>query len=73
MTNDEHNTIRITSGSPTEEEVAAVTALLSALASESDALGAHVETPVESAWTRSQRSLRSPLAQGPGRWQRFGR
>jgi hypothetical protein len=63
--------IRVTSGSPTAEEVAAVTALMAA-ALEQLAEEAFVQDHVaSSAWERSRRGLRRPLVRGD--WRRFGR
>ena len=63
--------IQITGGSPTAEEVAAVTAVLQAslaeLAAEQELLSAAGPT----AWQRSQRQLRSPLHPGQGAWRGF--
>ena len=64
--------LRITSGSPTPEEVAAVTAVLAA-ALEQLADEAHVQDDggAASAWERSRRGLRRPLTHGD--WRGFGR
>ncbi|MFU8945599.1 acyl-CoA carboxylase subunit epsilon [Mycetocola zhadangensis] len=60
--------VRIVRGSPTPEEIAAVTAVLSAAVVEEAGKTPEVaSTP--SAWQRSQRTLRSPLTPGPGRWR----
>lgn len=60
--------IRIVGGTPSDEEIAAVTALISAALEE--LAGDHRRrlrvTP--SAWERSQRSVRTPLS--PGSWAR---
>lgn len=60
-------------GTPTAEELAAVMAVLSeAYATEVEE--AVVDTrPATTAWARSQRTLREPLARGVGAWERFGR
>jgi hypothetical protein len=62
--------IRIIAGSPTAEELAAVTAVLvSALEEEA---AAHELQPVRrSAWDRSRASMRGPLTPGPGAWRSF--
>jgi hypothetical protein len=60
--------IRITSGAPTSEEIAAVTAVLSAALEELANVHSH-RSAVRSAWARSQRSLREPLV--PGTWTSF--
>ena len=63
--------IQITGGSPTAEEVAAVTAVLQAslaeLAAEQELLSGVGPT----AWQRSQRQLRAPLHPGQGAWRGF--
>lgn len=52
--------VRVTSGNPTDEELAAVIAVLSAVAASAPAPSAHPATPPRlSGWARSQRALRS--------------
>jgi hypothetical protein len=61
--------IRVLGGAPTEEELAAVTAVIAALAARPA-----VERPVRrapDAWQRSQRAVRGTLVPGPGRWRGF--
>jgi Acyl-CoA carboxylase epsilon subunit len=62
--------IRITGGRPSDEEVAAVTAVLSVALDE--LAGDHRSRLklAPSAWERSQRDVRTPLA--PGTWNTFG-
>ena len=63
--------IQITGGSPTPEEIAAVTAVLQASLAE---LAAEQELRAESgpsAWQRSQRQLRVPLHPARGAWRSF--
>ena len=63
--------IRIVRGNPTPAEVAAVTAVLSGVLEElADERGRELGTGT-SAWQRSQRSLRVPLAPGHGAWRGF--
>jgi hypothetical protein len=63
--------IRVISPSATDDEIAAVTVVVTqALAELADELGAETG-PGVSAWQRSQRQLRSPLAPGPGAWRSF--
>ncbi|UKF31167.1 acyl-CoA carboxylase subunit epsilon [Clavibacter phaseoli] len=60
---------RVLGGSPTEEELAAATAVIAALAAEPAA-----EQPVRrapDAWQRSQRGVRGTLVPGHGRWRGF--
>lgn len=76
-TNDEREpaplAISVLRGEPTEEELAAVMAVLSeAYATEVEQAVAD-DNPASSAWARSQRTLRQPLARGAGAWERFGR
>ena len=64
-------TLRILSPGATEEEVAAVTAVLhSALDELAGGMSVEGEARV-SAWQRSQRSVRAPLTPGPGAWRDF--
>ncbi|WP_258070398.1 acyl-CoA carboxylase epsilon subunit [Clavibacter michiganensis] len=61
--------VRGVGGSPTEEELAAATAVLAALAAQPAA-----EQPVRrapDAWQRSQRGVRGTLVPGAGRWRGF--
>ena len=60
--------IRITSGNPTAEEIAAVTAVLSAALEELAGEYRRQANVAPSAWTRSQRSLRESLPRGD--WSR---
>jgi hypothetical protein len=63
--------IRVVSGDPSSDELAAVTAVIAALAAEEAARAAAVVAlPVESAWSQSRRALRQPLHAGPGQWGR---
>jgi len=63
--------IRITGGSPTPEEVAAVTAVLQASLAELAAEQELLDSTAPSAWQRSQRQLRVPLHSGRGAWRSF--
>ncbi len=52
--------VRVLSGNPSDEELAAVIAVLSAVAASAPAPAAHPVTPPRlSGWARSQRALRS--------------
>ncbi|UAJ80538.1 hypothetical protein IT072_05800 [Leifsonia sp. ZF2019] len=64
--------IRFITRGVTAEEVAAVTAVLTAAAAE-QAAAARDARPATGpdAWGRSQRSLRTPLSPGPGAWRSF--
>ena len=61
--------VRALGGSPTAEELAAVTAVLAALAAQPAA-----DQPVRrapDAWQRSQRTVRGDVVPGAGRWRGF--
>jgi hypothetical protein len=60
--------LRIVRGDPTPAEIGAVTAVIAAALEEASALEA---PPVRSAWSRSQRNVRTPLQPGPGAWRSF--
>jgi hypothetical protein len=64
--------IRFVTRGVTPEEIAAVTAVLTAAAAE-QAAAERDARPVAGpdAWARSQRRLRSPLTPGPGAWRSF--
>lgn len=63
--------ITIISGAPSAAELAALTAVVTALAEElSDDALLTVERG-QSAWQRSQRAVRHPLLPGPGAWRSF--
>ncbi len=62
--------IRITAGNPSDEEVAAVTAVLGAALEELASASRRREGTTASAWERSQRAVRTPLT--PGAWMTFG-
>lgn len=63
--------VRIVSGAPTPDEIAAVTAVITAAVVEESAAADAVPSSGPSAWQRSQRILRTPLMAGPGRWRNF--
>lgn len=63
--------LTILSGDPTPEELAAVTATLSAMVEELADDAALEHTAGQSAWQRSQRPIRIPVAPGPGAWRAF--
>jgi hypothetical protein len=64
--------IRVLAGNPTPTELAAVTAVLSALAEEERDKRMPVAPAVRSGWSLSQRQLRSPIVPAPGAWVRRG-
>jgi hypothetical protein len=63
--------VRIIGGSPSDEEVAAVTAVISAAVEELANDRGRRHRATATAWERSQRSLRTPLT--PGAWTDFRR
>ena len=62
--------IRITGGHPSDEEIAALTAVLTVALDELAGDHRRRQRLVPSAWERSQRAVRTPLT--PGTWQTFG-
>ena len=56
--------ISVLRGNPTEDELAALIAVVT------EAYDAEVPA---SAWARAQREMRRPLSHGPGAWERYGR
>ena len=61
---------RVLSGNPTATELAAVTAVLTAMVEQADGQRMPVAMPSRSAWSLSQRPLRSPIVPGDGAWTR---
>ncbi|MEX1078624.1 MAG: acyl-CoA carboxylase subunit epsilon [Homoserinimonas sp.] len=71
---DEHAPeVRVLAGNPTATELAAVTAVLTALAEDEDGQRMPVTSPPRSAWSLSQRQLRSEIVPGQGAWNRQNR
>jgi hypothetical protein len=62
--------IRITGGLPSDEEIAALTAVLTGALDELAGDDRRRQRLAPSAWERSQRAVRTPLT--PGTWQTFG-
>ena len=63
--------VRVVSGEPTPEELAAVVAVLQRQADEVAAAGrAEVTASPRAGWDASTRGLRRPLEHGPGAWAR---
>jgi Acyl-CoA carboxylase epsilon subunit len=63
--------LRIVTAGVTDEEVAAVTAVITASLDElANSMAVDAASPV-SAWQRSQRSVRSTLVPGAGSWRNF--
>ncbi|MGJ4846400.1 MULTISPECIES: acyl-CoA carboxylase epsilon subunit [unclassified Leifsonia] len=68
----EPDSIRFVTRGVTPEEVAAVTAVLTAAIAEAEAAARDARPPAgPDAWARSQRALRTPLTPGPGAWRSF--
>ncbi|MEI4272322.1 acyl-CoA carboxylase subunit epsilon [Klenkia sp. LSe6-5] len=61
--------LRVVSGAPTDEELAALTTVVAAL---SQRRGSARPTPV-GAWASRADGFRSPLQPGPGGWRASGR
>ena len=70
--NDDHPAerpvLRVIRGNPTQEEIAALVAVLLSLPAEEEATPA----PRRSAWSDRSRLLRHPLFPGHGTWRRSG-
>lgn len=63
--------VRVVSGDPTPEELAAVIAVLQRQADEAAAAGhARVQTSPRASWDASARTMRAPLPHGEGAWSR---
>jgi hypothetical protein len=62
--------IRITGGDPSDEEIAALTAVLTAALDELAGENRRRQRLTPTGWERSQRAVRTPLT--PGTWQSFG-
>jgi Acyl-CoA carboxylase epsilon subunit len=62
--------LRIIAGSPTSQELAAVTAVLAAALDEAAAEQVQ-DAPRRSAWDRTGIPLRTTLQPGPGAWRGF--
>ncbi|MFZ4843517.1 MULTISPECIES: acyl-CoA carboxylase subunit epsilon [Mycetocola] len=63
--------MRFMRGEPTEEEIAAVSAVLTLVLAEEGARAERSEPANVSAWTRSQRAIRPVVQPGAGRWRGF--
>ncbi|MCW4457783.1 acyl-CoA carboxylase subunit epsilon [Microbacterium sp. MPKO10] len=62
---------RFVRGNPTEEEIAAVSAVVASAVAEVRESGLADGEATPSEWSRSQRPIRHPLTPGPGRWRNF--
>jgi hypothetical protein len=59
----------VVAGTPTDEELAAVLAVLGAVQAQAAAATAARPASRRSAWSARSRLLRSPVAAGPGAWR----
>jgi hypothetical protein len=63
--------ITVISGNPDAEDLAALTAVLAGVLEELAEEQGRREAAVTSAWSRTQRNLRSPIQPGVGAWRSF--
>jgi Acyl-CoA carboxylase epsilon subunit len=63
--------LRVTAGRPTDEELAAVTAVLHAAVAEQAAHPEPLVVPDGRHWQRANGFLRGPLTPGPREWRSF--
>jgi hypothetical protein len=63
--------LAIIGGSPDDEDMAALTAVLGEVLDELAAEQGRLEHALPSAWSRSQRPIRLPLTSGVGAWRSF--
>jgi hypothetical protein len=64
--------LRIVRGDPSEEEVAALTAVLGAVAGAAASSSEEPAAAPRSAWADPAHRLRAPLHPGPGAWRTSG-
>ncbi|HYP45130.1 MAG TPA: acyl-CoA carboxylase subunit epsilon [Propionibacteriaceae bacterium] len=60
-------------GTPTDEELAALVAVLSARTGAGQTGAGPAEPPTTSGWSAYWRAVRAPLRPGPGAWRAAGR
>ncbi len=63
--------IRVVRGNPTPDELAAVVSVLDAMSAELEGTKARAAEKSASAWTQSQRPIRTPMLPGITRWRGF--
>lgn len=65
--------LRVVRGNPTDEEIAALTAVLSVAIAEQVARAEEIAPAplVRSTWDRTRRNLRTGITVGPGHWRAF--
>jgi hypothetical protein len=61
--------LRVVRGEPTDEELAALVAVVTA---KSAAAAAAAEEPARSQWRNRSRNIRPPIGPGPGSWRASG-
>lgn len=66
MPSDQQPTIRFVSGNPTDEEIAAVVAVITAQSASAQSQEAD---PPRSGWAAYWRTVKAPIQPGPGNWQ----
>jgi hypothetical protein len=60
--------VRIEAGSPTDDELAAAHAVISAMLAEQEVLGAQRSRPLVDQWRAQARAGRPSITPGPGAW-----
>jgi len=63
--------MRVLGGNPTPEELAAVTAVVTAALEETADENARADAAGPTAWQRSQRNIRATIHPGHGAWRGF--
>lgn len=63
--------IRVVRGNPTADELAAIVSVVAAMAVELEGTRARTASRTASAWTLSQRPIRTALVPGISRWRSF--
>lgn len=67
MSDETEPQVRVAKGHPTDDELAAVVAVISAKATQAAAAGQKPRQP--STWAAYWRTVRTPLVPGPGAWR----
>jgi len=63
--------IKVVSGNPTPEELAAIVAVLEGMTHEIEGTRARAAAKAASTWRLSQRPIRTPIVPGVTRWRTF--
>ena len=66
---DFQESLQVVAGSPTQEELATVIAVLEAAHAEEEATAPGYERPLKSSWSRNVAQLRHPIVPGAGQWR----